>query len=122
MLTGTTTPAKTITWSITGLFPNHTPVIIACEASQIVPVGGVNRKVYRPYKDWFPYAYIETWEALGKGASDDPPGDKVVWVLNGADRGQGIYVRVFLLHEDGVYALTSASSVPTNLIESFHSA
>lgn len=122
MLTGTITPAKTITWSITGLFPNHTPIIIGCEVSQIVIIDGIQRKIYRPYKDWFSYSYIETWEATGKGATDDPPGDKVVWHLNGADRGQGVYVRVFLLHEDGVYDITAASSVPRNLRESFYTA
>lgn len=120
MLTGTMPASGTnkIEWNLTGLFPNHTPVVIACEVNQLVTsaeTANVQRKIYKPHKDWFSSSTVETWEALGKGAEDDPQGEKCIFKLNGPSNGQGVYVRIFLLHEDGVYVRSSTSSVPVNL-------
>lgn len=117
MLTGTKGSGTTITWDIQGMFPRHTPMIIGCEVSQIRVSNNVNYRVYRPHKDYFSSSYIETWENPNKTDVSDEQAEKIIFNMNGSTTNQGVYVRVFLLIEDGIYVLTTSSSVPTNLRE-----
>lgn len=124
MLTGAISYQKAITstggrleWSLEGLYPRKSAGIILCEINQIVQVNGVNRRIYRPHKDWLPASYVEVWEHVTKDQAPDTtqPAEKVVFVQNGANpRNASLYVRVFLVNEEGIGVMTAGSSLPSN--------
>lgn len=121
MLTGTKGSSTKIEWSVEGMFPRHTPMIIGCEVSQTRDVSGKRYRIYRPHKDFFSSSFVETWEDPQKTDVSDEQAIKVLFDMNGSTTNQGVYVRVFLLIEDGIYVLTPTSTGPTNLRESFNS-